>query len=110
MRTNTVLPIAISNHKYLHIPHHKTPIAGLSSYFPIYNTIMSDSPALLITGASSGLGLAFLHYYASLPTTHHIIALDTHPLPEAIHILCYWFGYRYHTLSPHTHIYSCTPL
>jgi NAD(P)-dependent dehydrogenase (short-subunit alcohol dehydrogenase family) len=48
---------------------------------------MSGSPAILITGASSGLGLAFLNHYASLPTTDHIIALDTHPLPEATHTL-----------------------
>ncbi|KAF2819902.1 NAD(P)-binding protein [Ophiobolus disseminans] len=36
---------------------------------------------VLITGASSGLGLAFLTHYAP---THHIIALDITPLPSSI--------------------------
>ncbi|CAI6337787.1 unnamed protein product [Periconia digitata] len=36
---------------------------------------------ILITGASSGLGHAFLTHYASLPTTHTIYALDIAPLP-----------------------------
>ncbi|KAF2110151.1 hypothetical protein BDV96DRAFT_453253, partial [Lophiotrema nucula] len=35
---------------------------------------------VLITGASSGLGLAFLYHYASQPSTQ-IIALDIAPLP-----------------------------
>lgn len=36
---------------------------------------------ILITGASSGLGLAFLHHYASQTPPPSIIALDTAPLP-----------------------------
>ncbi|KAH7078528.1 hypothetical protein FB567DRAFT_137943 [Paraphoma chrysanthemicola] len=40
------------------------------------------SQTILITGSSSGLGLAFLKHYASLPSTSHIIALDLNPLPE----------------------------
>jgi NAD(P)-dependent dehydrogenase (short-subunit alcohol dehydrogenase family) len=46
--------------------HHKT-------YPKMHQTI-------LITGASSGLGLAFLRHYDSLPFTS-IIAIDIHPLP-----------------------------
>lgn len=36
---------------------------------------------ILITGASSGLGLAFTTHYAALPTTKTIIALDIQPFP-----------------------------
>ncbi|KAJ4984144.1 sterigmatocystin biosynthesis ketoreductase stcE [Stagonosporopsis vannaccii] len=39
---------------------------------------------ILITGASSGLGLAFLQHYASQTPTPSIIALDTAPLPASI--------------------------
>lgn len=39
---------------------------------------------ILITGASSGLGLAFLQHYSSLTPTPSIIALDTSPLPPSI--------------------------
>ncbi|KAH7079223.1 C-factor [Paraphoma chrysanthemicola] len=42
------------------------------------------SQTILITGSSSGLGLAFLKHYASLPSTSHIIALDLNPLPISI--------------------------
>ncbi|KAJ5064040.1 hypothetical protein J3E72DRAFT_420082 [Bipolaris maydis] len=46
---------------------------------------MSTIETILITGASSGLGLAFLTHYLSLPApTPKIIAIDTHPLPEKI--------------------------
>jgi NAD(P)-dependent dehydrogenase (short-subunit alcohol dehydrogenase family) len=41
------------------------------------------SQVVLITGASSGLGLAFLKHYASDPNTWHVIALDYTPLPES---------------------------
>lgn len=40
------------------------------------------SQTILITGASSGLGLAFLQHYASQPTTSRIIALDINQLPQ----------------------------
>jgi NAD(P)-dependent dehydrogenase (short-subunit alcohol dehydrogenase family) len=40
-------------------------------------------PTILITGASSGLGLAFLKHYAAKPETS-IIALDISPLPPDI--------------------------
>jgi NAD(P)-dependent dehydrogenase (short-subunit alcohol dehydrogenase family) len=46
---------------------------------------MSDT--ILITGASSGLGLAFLQHYASQPTTSRIIAIDISPPPPEIHKL-----------------------
>ncbi|KAF2003891.1 NAD(P)-binding protein [Amniculicola lignicola CBS 123094] len=36
---------------------------------------------ILITGSSSGLGLAFLKHYLPLPTTTSILAIDLHPLP-----------------------------
>lgn len=39
---------------------------------------------VLITGASSGLGLAFLRHYASQTPSPKIIALDTVPLPQDI--------------------------
>jgi NAD(P)-dependent dehydrogenase (short-subunit alcohol dehydrogenase family) len=42
------------------------------------------SQTILITGASSGLGLAFLHHYAAQPTTKDIIALDINPLPSGL--------------------------
>jgi NAD(P)-dependent dehydrogenase (short-subunit alcohol dehydrogenase family) len=38
---------------------------------------------ILITGASSGLGLAFTKHYASLPTTKLILALDNKHYPLA---------------------------
>lgn len=41
------------------------------------------SKTILITGASSGLGLAFLNHYAPLPSTSLIIALDITPLPPS---------------------------
>jgi NAD(P)-dependent dehydrogenase (short-subunit alcohol dehydrogenase family) len=41
------------------------------------------SQTILITGSSSGLGLAFLQHYAPLPTTRRIIALDTAPPPAS---------------------------
>jgi NAD(P)-dependent dehydrogenase (short-subunit alcohol dehydrogenase family) len=41
------------------------------------------SQTILITGASSGLGLAFLNYYASQPTTSLVIALDITQPPES---------------------------
>jgi NAD(P)-dependent dehydrogenase (short-subunit alcohol dehydrogenase family) len=37
---------------------------------------------ILITGASSGLGLGFLKHYASQPSTQRIIAIDTNTLPD----------------------------
>ncbi|ORY17402.1 hypothetical protein BCR34DRAFT_621859 [Clohesyomyces aquaticus] len=40
-------------------------------------------PTILITGSSSGLGLAFLKHYASLPNTS-ILALDVSPPPPDI--------------------------
>jgi NAD(P)-dependent dehydrogenase (short-subunit alcohol dehydrogenase family) len=40
-------------------------------------------PTILITGASSGLGLGFLKHYAAQPSTY-IIALDIAPLPSAV--------------------------
>ncbi|RMZ72951.1 aflatoxin biosynthesis ketoreductase nor-1 [Pyrenophora seminiperda CCB06] len=45
------------------------------------NNNNNNSAAILISGASSGLGLAFLQHYASLPSHPTIIALDTQPLP-----------------------------
>jgi NAD(P)-dependent dehydrogenase (short-subunit alcohol dehydrogenase family) len=39
--------------------------------------------SILITGASSGLGLAFLQHYATQPSTSRIIALDIKPLPSS---------------------------
>lgn len=39
------------------------------------------APTVLITGASSGLGLAFLKHYVSLPSPPSIIALDASPFP-----------------------------
>ncbi|XP_014557517.1 hypothetical protein COCVIDRAFT_96923 [Bipolaris victoriae FI3] len=46
---------------------------------------MSPIETILITGASSGLGLTFLTHYLSLSTpTPKIVALDTHPLPGRI--------------------------
>jgi NAD(P)-dependent dehydrogenase (short-subunit alcohol dehydrogenase family) len=39
---------------------------------------------ILITGASSGLGLGFLKHYASQPSTQRIIAIDANPLPQGI--------------------------
>ncbi|KAI4950873.1 hypothetical protein J4E86_007381 [Alternaria arbusti] len=40
---------------------------------------------ILITGASSGLGLAFVQYYASLPTPPIIIAIDNQEFPLPAH-------------------------
>jgi len=40
--------------------------------------------SILITGASSGLGLAFLEHYASLPSHPSIVALDAQPLPPHV--------------------------
>jgi NAD(P)-dependent dehydrogenase (short-subunit alcohol dehydrogenase family) len=37
---------------------------------------------ILITGAASGLGLAFVKHYLSLPTPPIIIAIDRHAIPE----------------------------
>jgi NAD(P)-dependent dehydrogenase (short-subunit alcohol dehydrogenase family) len=42
------------------------------------------SQTVLITGASSGLGLAFLQHYATQPSTLRIIAIDINPLPNSI--------------------------
>lgn len=42
------------------------------------------SKIILITGASSGLGLAFVHHYASLPSTRKVIAVDRQPFPPSI--------------------------
>ncbi|KAI4692298.1 uncharacterized protein J4E84_003267 [Alternaria hordeiaustralica] len=39
---------------------------------------------IIITGASSGLGLAFVQHYASLPTPPNIIAIDNQPFPPQI--------------------------
>jgi NAD(P)-dependent dehydrogenase (short-subunit alcohol dehydrogenase family) len=40
---------------------------------------------ILITGAASGLGLAFLQYYAAQHPPSSIIALDSNPLPISLH-------------------------
>ncbi|EDU50318.1 FabG Dehydrogenases with different specificities (related to short-chain alcohol dehydrogenases) [Pyrenophora tritici-repentis] len=48
-------------------------------------TASIEDDNILITGASSGLGLAFLQHYASLPSHPPIIALDAQPLPPHIH-------------------------
>ncbi|KAI4712901.1 hypothetical protein J4E89_001879 [Alternaria sp. Ai002NY15] len=40
---------------------------------------------ILITGSSSGLGLAFVQYYASLPTPPIIIAMDNQEFPLPAH-------------------------
>jgi NAD(P)-dependent dehydrogenase (short-subunit alcohol dehydrogenase family) len=45
------------------------------------------SQTILITGASSGLGLAFLQHYAAQPSTSRIIAIDISPAPPEIHKL-----------------------
>ncbi|KAF3040252.1 hypothetical protein E8E12_003112 [Didymella heteroderae] len=42
------------------------------------------STTILITGASSGLGLAFLKHYASQTPPPKIIALDASPLPDDV--------------------------
>jgi len=44
---------------------------------------MSEQTTILITGASSGLGLAFLHHYASQPTPTTVLAMDITPLPPS---------------------------
>jgi NAD(P)-dependent dehydrogenase (short-subunit alcohol dehydrogenase family) len=41
----------------------------------------SQLQTILITGSSSGLGLAFLTHYASSPTQYRVIGIDTTPLP-----------------------------
>ncbi|KAF2501264.1 NAD(P)-binding protein [Lophium mytilinum] len=38
-------------------------------------------PTILITGAASGIGLAFLKHYLSLPAPPRIIAVDHHEIP-----------------------------
>ena len=60
-------------------PH---PFASIT--FSHTNANMSQN--ILITGASSGLGLAFLQHYASQPTTSRILALDFQPLPTSVTI------------------------
>ncbi|KAI4670527.1 uncharacterized protein J4E79_000809 [Alternaria viburni] len=40
--------------------------------------------SIIITGASSGLGLAFIQHYASLPTPPSIIAIDNQPFSPHI--------------------------
>lgn len=45
---------------------------------------LSMPQTILITGASSGLGLAFLQHYASQDPSPSIIALDTNPLVHTI--------------------------
>ncbi|KAG9189562.1 hypothetical protein G6011_06430 [Alternaria panax] len=42
------------------------------------------SEIILITGASSGLGLAFVQHYVSLPSRPKIIAIDNQPFPIQI--------------------------
>ena len=44
---------------------------------------MAEQRTILITGASSGLGLAFLHHYASQPTPTIVLAIDITPLPPS---------------------------
>ncbi|KAF1945105.1 C-factor [Clathrospora elynae] len=41
------------------------------------------SYTILITGAASGLGLAFLKHYASLPSPPTILAFDNQPFPRS---------------------------
>jgi short-subunit dehydrogenase len=41
-------------------------------------------PTILITGASSGLGLAFVKHYTWLSLPCNIIALDSQPFPPSI--------------------------
>jgi NAD(P)-dependent dehydrogenase (short-subunit alcohol dehydrogenase family) len=43
-----------------------------------------SSETILITGASSGLGLAFVQHYSALPSRPSIIALDNQPFPTHI--------------------------
>jgi NAD(P)-dependent dehydrogenase (short-subunit alcohol dehydrogenase family) len=45
---------------------------------------MSPPKTILITGASSGLGLAFLRHYAEQDSSPSIIALDSNPLPSSV--------------------------
>lgn len=45
---------------------------------------MSPPKTILITGASSGLGLAFLGHYAEQDPSPSIIALDSNPLPSSV--------------------------
>lgn len=45
------------------------------------------SQSILITGASSGLGLAFLQHYAAQTPPPRIICLDQSPLPDTVDFL-----------------------